>query len=97
MAGTENLPNGAATTNKVIEEMKTIDIPLGQSTLINSQTVDPIPQTLSQSTSNVPETFQEYERLQAELQRVQKENAELKVRLDSMQRLEANRDIEQRK
>jgi len=91
------LPNGAATTNKVIEEMKTIDIPLGQSTLINSQTVDPIPPTLSQSTSNVPETFQEYERLQAELQRVQKENAELKVRLDSMQRLEANRDIEQRK
>lgn len=76
--------------------MKTIDIPLGQSTLINSQTVDPIPPTLSQSTSNV-ETFQEYERLQAELQRVQKENAELKVRLDSMQRLEANRDIEQRK
>lgn len=91
------MPNGAATTNKVIEEMKTIDIPLGQSTLINSQTVDPIPPTLSQSTSNVPETFQEYERLQAELQRVQKENAELKVRLDSMQRLEANRDIEQRK
>lgn len=76
--------------------MKTIDIPLGQSTLINSQTVDSIPPTLSQSTSNV-ETFQEYERLQAELQRVQKENAELKVRLDSMQRLEANRDIEQRK
>ena len=91
------MPNGAATTNKVIEEMKTIDIPLGQSTLINSQTVDPIPPTLSQSTSSVPETFQEYERLQAELQRVQKENAELKVRLDSMQRLEANRDIEQRK
>ena len=91
------MPNGAATTNKVIEEMKTIDIPLGQSTLINSQTVDPIPPTLSQSTSNVPETFQENERLQAELQRVQKENAELKVRLDSMQRLEANRDIEQRK
>ena len=91
------MPNGAATTNKVIEEMKTIDIPLGQSTLINSQTVDPIPPTLSQSTSNVPETFQEYGRLQAELQRVQKENAELKVRLDSMQRLEANRDIEQRK
>lgn len=91
------MPNGAATTNKVIEEMKTIDIPLGQSTLINSQTVDPMPPTLSQSTLNVPETFQEYERLQAELQRVQKENAELKVRLDSMQRLEANRDIEQRK
>jgi len=45
--------------------MKTIDIPLGQSTLVVSQTV----QTPA-STTNNPETFEDYERILVELQKI---------------------------
>jgi hypothetical protein len=54
--------------------MKTIDVPLGQSTTLGmSQT--PL------NVSNNPESFEEYERLNNLLLKIQGENAELKTRL----------------
>ena len=95
MNGSENLQSVPSATKTAIEEMKTVDIPLGQSTLFVSQTAAPASNAnLSLSVQNTQDTQEEYNRLQTELQRIQKENSELRSRLEAMQRLEANRELE---
>ena len=47
--------------------------------------------------TNNPESYEEYERLQSQLKKINAENDSLKSRVSSMERLEESRDIYSRK
>lgn len=67
---------------------------MGQSIVAPASTTNMIPQKVE---SNNPESYEEYERLQAQLKKLNGENDSLKSRVSSMERLEESRDIYSRK